>query len=60
MTRSEFRPTISPGTGFEVGRLGWELEVAQNRLAAAHASRFWKLRDAWFAMKRATGLSDEP
>lgn len=47
-------------TGFEVGRLGWELEVAQNRLAAAHASRFWKLRDAWFAMKRATGLSDEP
>lgn len=45
--------------GFEVGRLGWELEVARNRLAAAHASRFWKLREGWFAVKRALRLTAE-
>ena len=44
------------------GRLaarGLGLEAAQDRLAAVHASRFWKLRNAWFALKRGLGLTDE-
>ncbi|HEX6204013.1 MAG TPA: class I SAM-dependent methyltransferase [Thermoanaerobaculia bacterium] len=37
--------------------LGWEAEVLRRRLAATQASRFWKLRNAWFAVKRALGLA---
>jgi SAM-dependent methyltransferase len=33
-----------------------ELEA---RIAAMKASRFWKARDRWFAVKRAAGLTDE-
>lgn len=37
--------------------LGWEAEVLRRRLAAVEASRFWKLRGAWFALKRRLGLT---
>lgn len=37
--------------------LGWEAEVLRRRLAAVEASRFWKLRTAWFAVKRRLGLA---
>jgi SAM-dependent methyltransferase len=39
-----------------------EREVAElrRRIAAMRASRFWKLRDAWFGVKRALRLTDEP
>ncbi|HNZ97272.1 MAG: class I SAM-dependent methyltransferase [Acidobacteria bacterium] len=40
-------------------RLGWEHEVLRARLAAMEASRFWKLRCGWFAIKRALGLTEE-
>ena len=40
-------------------RLGWEHEVLRARLAAMEASRFWKLRRGWFALKRALGLTEE-
>lgn len=40
-------------------RLGWEHEVLRTRLAAMEASRFWKLRRAWFAIKRALRLTVE-
>ena len=42
--------------------LGWartEAEIAAARLAAMEASRFWKLRRAWFRVKRALGLTRE-
>ncbi|HYG63137.1 MAG TPA: class I SAM-dependent methyltransferase [Thermoanaerobaculia bacterium] len=29
------------------------------RIAAMRASRFWKMRDAWFRVKRSLGLTDE-
>ncbi len=34
-----------------------ELEV---RLAAMEASRFWRIRDAWFGLKRRLGLTRDP
>jgi SAM-dependent methyltransferase len=37
----------------EVARLRW-------RIAAMEASRFWKLRNAWFSLKRAMRLTSEP
>lgn len=36
--------------------LGWQAEVLRRRLAAVEESRFWKLRRAWFALKRRLGL----
>ena len=38
---------------------GVELARLRARVAAMEASRFWKLRDAWFAVKRALRLTDE-
>lgn len=35
-----------------VHELGWEAHVLQSRLAGMEASRFWKLRTLWFAIKR--------
>jgi SAM-dependent methyltransferase len=40
-------------------RLGWEVAVRDARLAAMEASRFWKLRQGWFALKRRLGLRAE-
>ena len=31
----------------------------RNEIAAMRASRFWKMRDRWFALKRLLGLTDE-
>jgi SAM-dependent methyltransferase len=36
-----------------------ELAALSNRLAAMEASRFWKLRNFWFRLKRAAGLTKE-
>ncbi len=36
-----------------------DIEALHARIAAMRASRFWKLRDRWFALKRALGLTDE-
>src|SRR5206468_9204978 len=38
---------------------GWRIAVLEARLAAMRASRFWKLRERWFALKRALRLTDE-
>jgi SAM-dependent methyltransferase len=38
---------------------GAELARRRARIAAMEASRFWKLRNAWFAVKRALRLTDE-
>ncbi len=41
-------------------QLELEAEALRARIAAMEASRFWKLRDAWFRAKRAAGLTREP
>jgi SAM-dependent methyltransferase len=41
-------------------RCAQDLDELRRRIAAMQASRFWKLRNAWFAVKRALRLSDEP
>ncbi len=33
-----------------VHRLGWEKHVLEQRIAALRASRFWRLREAWFRL----------
>jgi SAM-dependent methyltransferase len=40
-------------------RAALEAEALRNRLAAMEASRFWKLRNAWFRVKRSLGLTEE-
>ena len=37
-----------------------QLDVAQAQLEAMKTSKFWKLRSAWFNVKQAIGLPDEP
>jgi len=37
-----------------------DLGVLRTRLAAMEASRFWKLRDRWFALKRLLRRTDQP
>lgn len=37
-----------------------EIAALRARVAAMEASRFWKLRNAWFRLKRALRLTDEP
>ena len=48
-------PTAAP-------RAALEAEALRNRLAAMEASRFWKLRNAWFRVKgdRARGNVEPP
>ncbi len=41
-------------------RLALRVEELEARIAAMRRSRFWKLRDAWFAVKRTLGLTREP
>ena len=41
------------------GQVEAELAGLRARLGAMEASRFWKLRNAWFAVKRALRLTDE-
>jgi hypothetical protein len=36
-----------------------EIDTLRSTIAAMRASRFWKLRDAWFGLKRALRLTDE-
>jgi hypothetical protein len=36
-----------------------ELAELRSRIEAMRASRFWKLRDAWFRVKRGLGWTDE-
>ena len=36
-----------------------EAEALRTRIAAMEASRFWKLRNAWFRVKRAVGMTRE-
>jgi SAM-dependent methyltransferase len=35
------------------------IAALETRIAAMRASRFWKMRDRWFAVKRRLGLTDE-
>jgi SAM-dependent methyltransferase len=37
-----------------------EIEGLRARIAAMEASRFWKMRNAWFRLKRGLGLTREP
>jgi SAM-dependent methyltransferase len=41
-------------------QLELDAEALRARIAAMEASRFWKLRNAWFRAKRAAGLTQEP
>jgi SAM-dependent methyltransferase len=43
----------------ERARVAPEIEALRNRLHAMEASRFWKLRNAWFRVKRGLGLTRE-
>jgi SAM-dependent methyltransferase len=43
----------------ERARVAPEIEALRNRLQAMEASRFWKLRNAWFRVKRGLGLTRE-
>jgi hypothetical protein len=52
----ELRDTLES----ERARTACELEALRARIAAMEASRFWKLRNAWFRVKRAAGLTDQP
>lgn len=45
--------------GESEARLGWEVAARDARIAAMEASRFWKLRRQWFALKRRLGLRAE-
>ena len=56
--RARLEALFAEASGRHV-RLGWEHEVLRTRLAAMEASRFWKLRRGWFAVKRALGLTEE-
>ncbi|MGH9361358.1 MAG: class I SAM-dependent methyltransferase, partial [Thermoanaerobaculia bacterium] len=38
----------------------YDLGVLRSRIAAMEASRFWKLRDRWFALKHLLRLTDQP
>jgi SAM-dependent methyltransferase len=44
----------------DLARAAVEAEALRARIAAMEASRFWKLRDAWFRVKRGLGLTDQP
>ncbi len=37
---------------------GYEISARDARIAAMEASRFWKLRNAWFALKRRLGFGE--
>ena len=37
-----------------------EVDLLRARMQAMKKSRFWRLRDRWFAIKRALGLTDQP
>jgi SAM-dependent methyltransferase len=43
----------------EKARAAVEAEALRVRIRAMEASRFWKLRNAWFAVKRGLGLTEE-
>ncbi len=43
----------------EAGQAAAEAERLRVRVQAMEASRFWKLRNAWFAVKRGLGLTEE-
>ncbi|HEY3568323.1 MAG TPA: class I SAM-dependent methyltransferase [Thermoanaerobaculia bacterium] len=43
----------------EKARAAAEAEALRARIQAMEASRFWKLRNAWFAVKRGIGLTEE-
>jgi len=44
----------------ELADRDWQLAGREAQIAAMRASRFWKLRDRWFAVKRVLRLTDEP
>jgi SAM-dependent methyltransferase len=44
----------------DAARAGLETAALRARIAAMEASRFWKLRNRWFRLKRALGWTDEP
>jgi SAM-dependent methyltransferase len=46
--------------GESEARLGWEVATLKARIAAMEASRFWKLRERWFGLKRRLRLHGEP
>ncbi|MEM6703411.1 MAG: hypothetical protein AAF690_11920 [Acidobacteriota bacterium] len=37
-----------------------EVKLLETRIDAMRRSRFWRLRDRWFAVKRTLGLTDQP
>jgi len=37
----------------------YEISVLEARIAAMENSRFWKIRNGWFAVKRKLGLTRE-
>jgi hypothetical protein len=42
-----------------IDRLHGVIRELETRIAAMQASRFWKLRNAWFGVKRSLGLTKE-
>ena len=60
MTRMELAEVRQENArlGESEARLGWEVAVRDARIAAMEASRFWKLRERWFALKGRLGLKE--
>lgn len=44
---------------FQLASRGWEIKGLEARIAAMEASRFWRLREAWFAVKRRLGWREK-
>ncbi len=62
MEAEKFRNELWQAQGLladERTRAALEAEALRNRLHAMEASRFWKLRNAWFRVKRGLGLTRE-
>lgn len=54
-TRAQYETELARLRADAEGRIG----ALETRVAAMQASRFWKMRNRWFALKRRLGLTDE-
>lgn len=53
--RTEHEAELAQLRAYAEGRIA----VLETRIATMQASRFWKMRNRWFALKRRLGLTDE-
>jgi hypothetical protein len=51
--------TAREQAAWDAAEASLEIAELEARLAAMEASRFWKMRNAWFGVKRRLGLTEE-